>query len=100
MVYGKRLKLSIFIMGLLIGLSAKALEAQTRMDFRFGVGTSLLGTGDARTIMLENELNYKLNKYFVLGGGLAYARNYSGIFDHTSFIQLNTNIYASPFRNT
>jgi len=69
-------------------------------DLRFGVGGSLLGTGDMRAIMLENEANLKLNRYFALSGGLGLGTSNDGAFDQASFLQLNANVYVSPFRNT
>lgn len=81
------------------GFNAYAQETNPEYDLRFGVGTSLLGTGDMRTIMFENELNIKLNNYFTLGEGLGFAKSNYGVFEQASFIQLNSNIYISPFRN-
>ena len=92
-------KLTLIIVAVLIGFTSDAQETGSKLDLRFGIGTSLLGTGDMITIMLENEANFKLNRYFTLSGGVAYAKSIFGVFDQAAFIQLNSNIFISPFRN-
>jgi len=93
-------KLALIIIAVLIWTTGNAQETESRIDFRFGVGTSLLGTGDMQTIMFENEANIKWNRYFTLGAGLGYAKSDDGVFEQASFIQLNTNVYISPFKNS
>jgi hypothetical protein len=93
-------KLTLIIIAVLIWTTGNTQETESRIDFRFGVGTSLLGTGDMQTIIFENEANFKLNRYFTLGAGLAYAKSDDGVFEQASFIQLNTNVYISPFKNS
>lgn len=94
------MKKSTFLtIAILTGIIGNAQETASKLDLRFGIGTSLLGTGDMRTLMFENELNLNLNKYFALEGGLGYAKSNDGIFEQSSFIQLNANIYISPFKN-
>jgi len=68
-------------------------------DFRFGIGTTKLGTGDMLTVMLENELNYFVNNFFSTSISIGYGRSNFGVFESTSFTQGNINIYISPFRN-
>ena len=82
-----------------MAITAKTQNSESKLDLRFGIGRALLGTGDMRAIMFENELNLNLNEYFVLGGGLGFGKSDYGVFDQASFIQVNTNIYYSPFRN-
>jgi len=92
--------LALIGIALLISLTGNAQEIKSRMDLRLGIGTSLLGTGDMRTIMFENEVNMKLNSYFSLSGGIGYAKSDYGVFEQASFVQLNANIYISPFKNS
>jgi hypothetical protein len=63
------------------------------------VGTSLLGTGDMHTLMLENELNYFISNSFATSISLGYGRSNYGVFETASFVQGNLNIYFSPFKN-
>lgn len=92
--------LTLIIISVLIGFTGKAQDAESKMDLRFGIGTSFLGAGDMHTIMLENEGNLKVNRYFSVSGGLGYAKSDRGVFEQASFIQLNTNVFISPFQNT
>jgi hypothetical protein len=82
-----------------LGIICKAQESPSKLDVRFSFGTSLLGTGDIQIFMIENELNLRLSKYWTVSGGLGYAKTISDIFETGSFIQANTNIYISPFKN-
>ena len=92
--------LTLIVIAVLISIAGNAQDVKSRMDLRFGIGTSLLGTGDMWTIMFENEVNMKLNNYFTLGGGLGYAKSDYGVSEQASFVQLNANIYISPFKNS
>ncbi|MDX1906149.1 MAG: hypothetical protein SF053_03885 [Bacteroidia bacterium] len=93
-------KWTLFLITTLLVITGSAQQAASKLDLRFGIGSSLLGTGDMQTIMFENELNVHLNNYITLGGGLGYARSDRGIREQASFTQLNANIYISPFKNT
>ncbi len=55
-----------------------AQEESTPFDIRFGAGTSLLGSGDMLTTMLENELNYRISPYFTTGLSVGYGRSNLG----------------------
>ncbi|MEM8526311.1 MAG: hypothetical protein AAGG68_16840 [Bacteroidota bacterium] len=79
--------------------TANAQEISSQFDYRLGTGISLLGTGDMRTLMVENELNYKFNWYLATSVSLAYAKSNSGVFEASSFFQGNLNFYLSPFKN-
>ncbi len=76
-----------------------AQKKRDTLDVRFGVGMSLLGTGDMRTINFENEINNKFSPYFSNSVSLNFGRSNWGVFETASFIQGNLNIYWSPFRN-
>lgn len=69
-------------------------------DMKFGVGISLLGTGDMTTLNFENEINYKISPYFSTSFTLNYGKSNSGVYDASSYIQGNLNIFISPFTNT
>ena len=92
-------KLVLLTTLMFLGIICKAQESASKLDVRLSFGTSLLGTGDMQTLMIENELNLKLSKYWAVSGGLAYAKSNNGVFEQASFIQANTNIYISPFKN-
>ena len=72
-----------------------------KFDFRFGSGWSLLGTGDYNCITFENELNYRLSRYFTtsasIGLGHSFAEASSSGF--SAYFEGNLNIFISPFRN-
>jgi len=89
----------LFTLVLFIGTLGNAQDNEYTLDIRFGAGTSLLGTGDMQTIMFDNELNIRLSDYFSCSGSLAYAKSDNGVFQQASFVQLNSNVYLSPFKN-
>jgi hypothetical protein len=76
-----------------------AQDSWSKTDIRLGIGTSLLGSGDMRTLMLENEFNQQLSPLLAASLGLGIARSNSGVFETASFFQTNANIYLSPFKN-
>ncbi len=82
-----------------IALFAQSQQPVSKIDLRLGTGTSFLGTGDLQTIMLENELNIKLNQYFTLSEGISFGKSDDGIKQQASFFQFNSNVYFSPFKN-
>jgi hypothetical protein len=69
----------------------------TRFDFRFGYGTSLLGTGDYRMSVFENELNYHHNNFLAGSISLNYGRGGFEVYRISSFIQGNINVHITPF---
>lgn len=78
-----------------------ALDGQTiisRYDFRLGIGSSLVGRGDVKPIVYENELNYHFSHE--LNCSISY--NYSKSIQSNSMIfhanQFNVNLCFSPFR--
>lgn len=95
----KDMRIAILFVCLIFASVSFAQTKKSNVDLRFGVGTSLLGTGDMQTLMFENEVNVKLNRFIALGGGIAYAKSDNGVFETASFTQLNTNVYFSPFKN-
>lgn len=89
--------------------SLVAQETSSKWDFRLGFGQSFLGSGDIWTNMVENELNYKFNRYFATSISLAYAKGEDEgrhaiggeeiLHGISSFWQTNLNIYFSPLQN-
>ena len=75
-----------------------AQDKTPEIDFRIGLGSSILGSGDLITTMVENEFNLKFNKYFagsislVFGSSKAPTRG-------AAFWQGNGNLFISPFKN-
>lgn len=76
-----------------------AQDANKKLDFKFGVGKSLLGTGDMRTINFENEINYKINNYFSSSFTLNFGYSDYGVFKTSTYFQGNLNVFISPFKN-
>jgi len=88
---------------IILSVIATQLSAQDnhkKFDVKFGVGISLLGTGDMTTINFENELNYKFSHYFSTSFTLNYGKSISGVYETSSYIQENLNIFISPFKNS
>lgn len=83
----------------ILSMNASAQNISSRFDARFGVGTSLLSTGDMHTVMFENELNYRLNNFLTAGASVGFGRSSSGTFETSSFVQGNLNVFLSPFKN-
>jgi len=94
------MKKILVIILLVIATQLNAQEKQQKFDIRFGVGISLLGTGDMTTINFENEVNYKFNQYFSTSFSLNYGKSIAGIYETSSYIQGNLNIFISPFKNS
>lgn len=90
----------LFCLFILISTQLFAQEIGSNLDIRFGVGRSLLGSGDMRTTMLENELNYQLNRFFTTAASVGYGRSDQGVYETVSFIRGNLNVFFSPFKNT
>ena len=94
------MKTSIFLILLLFSIPLFAQEENRNFDIRFGVGRTILGSGDMITLTFENELNYKINPYFTTALSLNYGRSNYGVFETASYVQGNLNLYLSPFKNT
>ena len=93
------------IMLLLLSFSAFSQTSQEskerKFDFRFGTGWSLLGTGDYSCITFENELNYRISRYFTTSASIGLGHSVAGAASSgfSAFIEGNLNIFISPFRN-
>ena len=94
----KKTTILVIILSLIITISHSE-EKNQKFELKFGTGSSLLGDGDMLTVLFENELNYKHNKYFTEAITINYVISHSGSFDLSSLIQSNLNIFLSPFRN-
>jgi hypothetical protein len=93
------MKKLVVVLMVVLAINAKAQNTSSKFDFRFGLGTSLLSTGDMRTVMFENELNYSINNFLSSGVTAGYGKSYSGAYETSSFVQGNINIFISPFGN-
>ncbi|NPA35603.1 MAG: hypothetical protein GXO47_02025 [Chlorobi bacterium] len=118
-------KLSLFIL-LTVFVNSYAQEepARKKFDIRFGLGWSLLGTGDLGAFNFENEFNFRFSRYFTASASFSFGRVTSEREDviianlvddsgnivyssteilnwphYGSFLQGNINIFISPFRN-
>ncbi len=84
-------------LGIVAGLSAQ--ERISKFDFKFGTGFGFMGSGDMRTLSLENELNYKINNYLTAAASLGYGKGERGVHDHTAYLMGSVNVFVSPFKN-
>ncbi len=79
------------------GLSAQ--EKESKFDVKFGTGMGFMGYGDMITISFENELNYKINRYFAASVSIGYGKGDWGVHIHTDYLMASGNLFFSPFRN-
>lgn len=87
----------IFILLLSAALGQICLGQGTfKNDFRAGLGISLLGSGDMRCAMFENEFNHQFGKRFGYGISAGMGRSDDGVWVSSSFGQLGANLYYSP----
>ena len=94
------MKASIFIIAIFLSLTSFSQSSvSSSFDFRFGVGTSFIGSGDFVTYMIENEVGLNLNRYFATSLSLGYGKSNYGGLDAVSFLQTNLNLFISPFKN-
>lgn len=95
----KNLFTTLLVLSILGGVHA---QQSPKLDLRIGMGSSFLGTGDIRTSMMENELNYTFNNYLTISGSLAYAKGgFGGLYaSSATFLQSNANVFISPFKNS
>ena len=94
------MKARLLFLFLLFSIPLYAQEERSKFDLRFGIGNSLLGSGDIITTTLENEVNYKLNRYFTTAFSLNFGRSSYDALNTASYTQGNLNIYLSPFKNS
>jgi len=93
-------RIGIVLMVLFITLSSAYAQIDSRADIRLGVARTILGTGDIRTTTFETEFNYKINSFFATAISLNYGMGDEQTFGTASYVQGNTNVFISPFRNT
>jgi hypothetical protein len=95
------MRIKAFLLITLISLSIQVIgqDKTDKLDFRFGAGISLLGSGDMMTFNYENEINYKLNQYFTSSLSINLGRSNYGVYETASFTQGNINAYFSPLKN-
>jgi len=77
-----------------------AQQENSNLNFRFGSGLSLLGTGDMIALNVENEVNYSLSQTFTGAASLTYGYSNFGVYKSASFLQGNLNFFLAPFGNT
>ncbi|MCK5789105.1 MAG: hypothetical protein KAH32_08900 [Chlamydiia bacterium] len=87
----------IFSILLFTTLHSFAQDETGKFDFKFGVGSTFLGSGDIVTISFRNELNYRINNYFSSSVKLGYGKGDNcGI---QSYVSGDIDVFISPFRN-
>ncbi|HAA10628.1 MAG TPA: hypothetical protein DCE41_02600 [Cytophagales bacterium] len=98
------MKITLMTLGLGLALTSTALAQEeeptpSKLDIRAGSGVAFMGSGDMLALQFENELNYRLNPYFTVAASAGFGKS-DVIGDQTaSFLQGNTNVFVSPFRN-
>lgn len=94
-----RTRTIILAMLIVFSLPLTGQEKSNKLDIRLGTGISLLGTGDMSTFNYENEINFKLDKYFTSSFSINLGRSKNGVLKTASFTQGNLNFFISPFGN-
>ena len=89
----------ILIFSLLITFRLFAQDEPQKFDVKFGIGSTFIGSGDRLALSCENELNYKITRYFSSSFSLGYGRSNNGIYSTVSYFQGDLSIYVSPFSN-
>ena len=92
------------LLRLLFLLASLALTGTTtaqdfRFDLRTGTGVYHTGALDMRGLMVENELNYTLNRKFTISAQFALGRSNTGVGATSNFLQTNGTLFWSPFGN-
>jgi hypothetical protein len=81
----------------------KQQDYSNKFDLKIGVGIGFITWGDLLGVCFENELNYKINKYFTAAASFGIGRNIANSHDasedHNDYLQGSVNIFVSPFRN-
>lgn len=80
------------------GLSAQ--EGYSGFDAKFGTGFGFMGSGDMRSLSFENELNYKINRYFTAAVSIGFGKSEIGAYEHTDYLMGSINLFVSPFSNS
>lgn len=94
------MKTGFLLFFILFSIPLLAQEDIKDLDIRFGVGKTILGSGDMLTLAFENEINYRVNPYFTTALSVGYGRSNLGVFETASYVQGNLNGFVSPFKNT
>lgn len=98
------MKRVIFIFIVLTTLFSSVLFGQTKgsaSSLRVGVGRSILGTGDIRSVEIDGEFMYRLSSYFAAGLHISYGTNVKRdrIISY-SLWKSGLTLYINPFRST
>ena len=80
-------------------LTATVQKVNAQKTAHFGAGYILMGTGDMSGLVIDTELDFELSRRFSVGGGLAFAKTDSGVFEQASFFRLNSLLHYTPFGN-
>lgn len=73
-------------------------QINQNIDFRFGIGCSKNFNFDGISLNLQNELNYKISKYFSSSYFLDLGSNFAK-FDKILYFSNNINIFLHPFKD-
>ncbi|MBN1650752.1 MAG: hypothetical protein JW857_05460 [Bacteroidales bacterium] len=92
-------KLTFIIIAIILTVNLSAQEKPRKFDFKIGSGIGFMGSGDAMTLCLENELDYKLSNYFSTSIGIGIGRTSVSETRHNDYLQGSLNVFISPFRN-
>jgi hypothetical protein len=82
---------------------AQAQDKPSTIDFKFGVGVALLGTGDYSLYRFESELTKKwhslISSSFAFNVGAGYRGGTAGYLYHVNSYHADLNLFLSPFGN-
>jgi hypothetical protein len=93
------MKTYILLICLFVTFRLFAQDDIRKFDFRFGIGSTFIGSGDRLALSCENELNYRITRFISSSFSLGYGRSNNGIFRTVSYFQGDIGIYISPFGN-
>ena len=94
----KKLLLILFIFS---SIQLFSQEKAQKLDFKFGTGITLFIEDENLCLSFENEINYKLNKYFSNSLSVNYGKNINNINNSyiLSYLSGSINMFFSPFKN-
>ncbi|VBB47154.1 hypothetical protein TRIP_D420073 [uncultured Paludibacter sp.] len=81
----------------LIQLSAQ--DYSNKFDYKLGAGLGFMGNGDLTTVTFENEVTYKLNKYFSSAISFEIGRSIKNMVANNDYLERGINVFISPFKN-
>lgn len=92
-------KLCILPLFIFLLTTIYAQQDSTKTNYKLGIGSSFTGDGDMISLSFENELSYRINRYFTGSVSAVYGKSNTGAYISSSYLQGNVNVFLSPFKN-